>query len=1670
MASDGAWGETSTWFTPTIPSDGSQVVVEGTVSVLGDSTVGSLVVETGGAVVVGNGATLAARESPQDCVTGTPAPPVAVVGNGTHIHVTPDPEGDAPVTRYFVSFVSSSSPFTVVDDSWIPVTPPHGGQLGGSHDLDMTSLLRRFTTYTARVVTETRRGVSPTDTPGAPWMTPPGPPDWVVLDTDTPGRRFRGDAVAQTTPATLPSSPHQAVVSWTHANPGTHLGLDAYTVVATPQGHTGCLPSTTTNTTVPSTSQLALLDLDPGATYTIRVAARTAIGETLSPAATVVLPTTHPSGVSGVSSRAVDDRGISVGGNVTLACSGSGSLVTDFDVWARVGEDVFPVPGETSVLLDPGSTHDVFVAASLAGPPEDGAWERHGAATTHSQRLHPRAPVIVGTTTVPEIDGRVAVAIDVLPHPRDVPGRTVAWVVTSWNTSTQRELPAGTPPVWDATVVGGDETLGVAGKDASGVTGDISTVSVTFPSAIEPGAPREVVAVATSSVVTARWSPPLYLGGSESIAYNVTVSVDGAPVPTDVRPCLDDAVTCQVLILLERPHSTHDVSVSVTAWSDALVSPPAATVIDLLPIGAPDAPVVAQTSASGGRVVIHVTPPRETGGAPLTHACFSTPVDDVCLEWRYPMDVSVPCLTPPCSTEVRLRNAVGVTSASTSVSLEHATEMTTIVPPPPSVVSITGGAVVVECASPSTFVDPVHTSTDVVPDTGGTTGPLTFVFVLVVGDGTRYVRETSAVSTARVAFVGLQTGTHLASVTVDVSTSAGGHMGSAALDISELSTLASPTPPDTPTPRGLTAVRPSSGLNTWVVDVDMDALNVDVGGVPLETIPFDIVFTVSACAHTCVTPPDDALPTTFTFSTTYANLGPSVPLPFSNVNVTLGGAVGVVLGDPATPGAPRRGDTSPIEASRHAILLPDGWVEPPLVTDSGGDAVSHFQIEVLNAFVGGGGLDVGVVDASSRIIQLPYAGERRVTLLVNSVSRNGLVSPAPIAFSVFLPPACHPGTFDTAYTNISALVDPGSPCTQCGPGTWSGPDAAGCDPCPPGTIGPGECSPCPLGMVSLPGSVTCDPCPPGTFASSPGSTTCDPCPGAEAGIQFSLSGSSECSPCPAVAECPGGHLWIPDDVWVAPSAELTLFACPDPGRCVVTGGERLPGHVAILNTTHMSRLAASCTKQRWEGTLCKQCPGGDATGTRRHIATAGTCVPCMATWAAGLLTFGMVIVAVGVITFLIRRALASETATSNASPVVIVMICINHAQFLSVLSLLKIGGPTEFQLITNVADLFAGVSPDLLPARCLFGLKALDAFWLFMAMPIVAVAVATIAIVVTGRCRRSTQKHTQGAKRRAARGSSRGGHRPRSPMDDNVIVESDTKREARGTKRRDDVAVAITSSAVILLLMYVTLAKACLRMFDCYDVAIGGDHFLNADFNVVCGTTAHKNATVGAAVFGMAYLVIIPGAVMAHLYRRRDTLNTPEQRRYWGFVYVNYKLRALSTSGRRVRRGRYMWEAVVMAIKLSVMAVSAFIQNPAAQGITILWIITVAIALHAWFRPYVMSEANKLAIFSFAVLLATQLAALYVWTQEDTTAAGGVVKSSSKTNYSLIWMVSVNAMFGVVAVWLLLHHLRCRERRRGVKRQKIIGVVHWEADQEERRRRVSRWSTDNPMLERSKRK
>jgi hypothetical protein len=219
-------------------------------------------------------------------------------------------------------------------------------------------------------------------------------------------------------------------------------------------------------------------------------------------------------------------------------------------------------------------------------------------------------------------------------------------------------------------------------------------------------------------------------------------------------------------------------------------------------------------------------------------------------------------------------------------------------------------------------------------------------------------------------------------------------------------------------------------------------------------------------------------------------------------------------------------------------------------------------------------------------------------------------------------------------------------------------------------------------------------------------------------------------------------------------------------------------------------------------------------------------------------------------------------------------------------------------------------------------------------------------------------------------------NRPTGPQGPKIATESLPPRMEAGCwakyieALKMNMRLASYSVVALLFVLHFGVVRAVFHAFELYAQPVYGSFLLRADFETTTSSQQYQSlilplAIAGGAVYGLG----IPLIGVFVLLHNRHRLKDPEFQARFGFLY-----RGLSLT----RRGRFLFEAVILVRKTGLALIAAFAATDAVgQGyLTTLWLL-LFLVLHLLLKPYEDSLVNSLESMSLTVLTTTQVANMY---------------------------------------------------------------------------------------------
>ena len=241
---------------------------------------------------------------------------------------------------------------------------------------------------------------------------------------------------------------------------------------------------------------------------------------------------------------------------------------------------------------------------------------------------------------------------------------------------------------------------------------------------------------------------------------------------------------------------------------------------------------------------------------------------------------------------------------------------------------------------------------------------------------------------------------------------------------------------------------------------------------------------------------------------------------------------------------------------------------------------------------------------------------------------------------------------------------------------------------------------------------------------------------------------------------------------------------------------------------------------------------------------------------------------------------------------------------------------------------------------------------------------------------------------------------------------------------KDNFVVTMTS---VLYLLYPTLCKNAFGMFDCKK--IGDTSYLRADLEEECYTGSHAQAvfSLGMTQF-LLYVIGLPVIVMIFLHRNQDRLETRVVLARYGLFYGGYKPE------------RFLWEVIITARKVSIVALSVFGPElgPQKQAQVALLLLLVCIVCEIYGDPFLEKDA------SYKVLAQLEVSSLIVpWL----TMWSGLVIYELAEDSPIAVLLSFLVILanGVLMLFSVFKFIRLKLAER--KRKKLEAEAREEAEQ-----------------------
>eukprot|EP01012_Entosiphon_sulcatum_P050439 TRINITY_DN6927_c0_g1_i5.p1 TRINITY_DN6927_c0_g1~~TRINITY_DN6927_c0_g1_i5.p1 ORF type:complete len:2425 (+),score=246.00 TRINITY_DN6927_c0_g1_i5:6684-13958(+) len=193
--------------------------------------------------------------------------------------------------------------------------------------------------------------------------------------------------------------------------------------------------------------------------------------------------------------------------------------------------------------------------------------------------------------------------------------------------------------------------------------------------------------------------------------------------------------------------------------------------------------------------------------------------------------------------------------------------------------------------------------------------------------------------------------------------------------------------------------------------------------------------------------------------------------------------------------------------------------------------------------------------------------------------------------------------------------------------------------------------------------------------------------------------------------------------------------------------------------------------------------------------------------------------------------------------------------------------------------------------------------------------------------------------------------------------------------------IFMVTMIIILYFAYPTLVQACGTMLKCQDLVIGevDDNsykwasYLYADRSIDCNSNEYSRYRFLAVLMIFIYGFGIPGGMLFIVKVARKLRGLEEANNIFIFIVAGYQPK------------RWFWEAVVMTRKFFVVLVVVFIRDLRLQTYVGMWVVSCALIVHWFLKPFTDARNNKLEALSLSVIVLTlNFGLLYDYMTENT--------------------------------------------------------------------------------------
>ncbi|TNV88247.1 hypothetical protein FGO68_gene13755 [Halteria grandinella] len=392
----------------------------------------------------------------------------------------------------------------------------------------------------------------------------------------------------------------------------------------------------------------------------------------------------------------------------------------------------------------------------------------------------------------------------------------------------------------------------------------------------------------------------------------------------------------------------------------------------------------------------------------------------------------------------------------------------------------------------------------------------------------------------------------------------------------------------------------------------------------------------------------------------------------------------------------------------------------------------------------------------------------------------------------------------------------------------------------------------------------------------------------------------DCEACPSdKAECSGGNDIGPKPgYWRSSNTSDNFLRCPNPDVCL---GWVSPDYNPM----------GACAKG-YSGVLCAECePGYSLTGLAK-------CAKCPDMVSNVIKLSGMMLLIIGIFTFMVRSTLNSATQPKNTTSVYM-KILMNHFQLILLVSSFNFQWPEQLESFFKQTGTVSEAGTQVVSVDCFLnskssiGLDNINYFYTFFVKLLIFALIPFILLAASYGfwALRTLSTH------------------------------------------RFERAKAISTLVISLFIIHPNIVQYMFNDFNCKD--IDGTQRVYVDMTIVCYQRVHSFWSYTVAmpsiiVWGLG----IPFFAFILMYRERTLLHTLDLKQKFGFLYNGYQL------------DMFFWEIVIMYRKIAMIFISVFIQPQGVitQAMIVFLLMIIFLIINMKKKPYVSIALNDLETMS----------------------------------------------------------------------------------------------------------